>query len=88
MIFELDDTSKVKHIFDGWNETLIYSCIQKVMGNVYVTDTTNPKSAFAYVGCFGFVAGEPNRELLENKPKGFAIIAPHNEAWASLIEDV
>ena len=46
MIFELDDTSKVKHIFDGWNETLIYSCIQKDMGKIYVTDMNNPKSAF------------------------------------------
>ena len=61
MIFELNDTSKVKHIFAGWNETLIYSCIQKVMGKIYVTDIDNPKFAFAYVGCcgclyfFGFV---------------------------------
>lgn len=58
MIFELDDTSKVKHIFDGWNETLIYSCIHKVMGKIYVTDIDNPKSAFAFVGCFGFYTAE------------------------------
>lgn len=42
MIYELNDTSKVKQIFDGWNETLIYSCIQKVMGKIYVTDIDNP----------------------------------------------
>lgn len=85
---ELDDTSKVKKLFEGWQETLIYSCIQKTMGRIYVTDTDNPTSALAYVGCFGFVAGKPNRELLENKPDGFAIIIPQDEAWASLIEDV
>lgn len=88
MVIELNDTSKVKDLFAGWQETLIYSCVQKVMGKIYVTDPDAPVSAFAYVGCFGFVAGEPNRELLENKPKGFAIITPQNEAWASLIEEV
>ena len=88
MVVELDDTSKVKDLFAGWQETLIYSCVQKVMGRIYVTDPDEPVSAFAYVGCFGFVAGEPNRELLENKPEGFVIITPQNEAWASLIEEV
>lgn len=86
MIYELEDTSKVKHIFDGWNETLIYSCIQKVMGKIYVTDLDNPKAAFAFVGCFGFFAGEPNRELVMNKPEGFVIMAPQNKEWAKLIE--
>ncbi len=87
MIYELEDTSKVKHIFDGWNETLIYSCIQKVMGKIYVTDIDNPKSAFAYAGCFGFYAGEPEKELVINKPDGFVIMVPQNEAWAKLIEE-
>ena len=88
MVIELKDTSKVKDLFAGWQETLIYSCLQKIMGKIFVTDPDDPVSAFAYVGCFGFVAGQPNRELLENKPEGFAIITPQNEAWASLIEEV
>ncbi|MBR4725312.1 MAG: GNAT family N-acetyltransferase [Lachnospiraceae bacterium] len=88
MVAVLNDTSKVKDLFAGWQETLIYSCVQKVMGKIYVTDPDKPVSAFAYVGCFGFVAGEPNRELLESKPEGFAIITPQNEAWAAMIEEV
>ncbi len=88
MIVELNDTSKVKDLFAGWQETLIYSCLQKVMGSIYVTNLDEPVSALAYVGCFGFVAGKPNRELLENKPEGFAIITPQNEDWANLIEEV
>ncbi len=87
MIYELDDTSKVKHLFDGWNETLIYSCVQKVMGRIYVTDLENPKAAFAYVGCFGFFAGEPEKELVINKPDGFVIMIPQNKVWAKLIEE-
>ena len=88
MVIELEDTSKVKDLFAGWQETLIYSCLQKVMGKIFVTDSENPASALAYVGCFGFVAGKPDRELLENKPEGFAIITPQNAAWAELIEEV
>lgn len=88
MVVKLNDTSKVKDLFDGWQETLIYSCMQKIMGSIYVTDCDKPASAFAYVGCFGFVAGEPDRELLENKPEGFSIIVPQSEAWTTLIEKV
>lgn len=87
MIYEIKDTSKVKRLFDGWEETLIYSCLQKVMGKIFVTDLENPKSAFAFVGCFGFFAGEPDRELVINKPEGFVIMVPQNEQWATLIEE-
>lgn len=87
MIYEIDDTSKVKALFEGWEETLIYSCLQQVMGKIYVTDLENPKSAFAFVGCFGFFAGEPDRELVSNKPEGFVIMVPPNAQWAVLIEE-
>ena len=88
MVFELDDTTKVKALFDGWEETLIYSCLQKVMGKIYVTDVDAPVSAFAFVGCFGFFAGVPDRELVEQKPKGYVIMVPQNEAWGKLIEEI
>ena len=87
MVYELKDTSKVKCLFEGWRETLIYSCLQGVMGRVYVTDLDSPRSAFAFVGCFGFYAGEPNRELVTHKPADFVIMTPQNEAWAALIEE-
>lgn len=87
MIYELGNTSKVQHLFEGWEDTLIYSCLQKIMGKVYVTDTDNPRSAFAFVGCFGFYAGEPDSELVINKPDGFVIMTPQNDAWAKLIEE-
>ena len=87
MVFELEDTSKVESLFAGWEITLIYSCIQKVMGKVYVTDTGNPKSAMAFVGCFAFPAGEPDRELLLGKPDGFVIMVPQNDRWSELIEE-
>ena len=88
MVGELEDTSKALKLFEGWEETLIYSALQKVMGKIYVTDLENPVSAFAFTGVFGFFAGEPDEELVRNKPDGFVIMAPQNEAWAELIEKV
>lgn len=46
MIFELNDTSKAEKLFEGWEETLIYSCLQKVMGKIYVTDASNMDSVY------------------------------------------
>ena len=52
MVYELSDTSKAAVLFDDWPETLITSCLQKVMGRVYVTDLEQPKSALAFVSSF------------------------------------
>lgn len=87
MKYELDHMEKVQSLFAGWEETLITSCLQKVMGKIYVTDLENSKSAMAFVGCFAFYAGEPDRELVSDKPDGFVIMTPQNEAWSKLIED-
>lgn len=86
MVYELNDTAKAASIFADWEETLIYSCMQQIMGKIYVTDVDNPRAACAFVGCFAFYAGEPNEELIKNKPDGFVIMTPQNEEWAKLIE--
>lgn len=86
MVIELKDTEKVEKLFAGWEETMVYSCLEGVMGKVFVTDVEAPKSAFAYVGDIAFYAGEPDRELMQGKPEGFVIMVPQNEAWAKLIE--
>ena len=87
MVGILEDTSKVEALFEGWEETLIWSCLQKVMGKVFVTDLSSPESAMAYVGCFAFYAGEPDRELVQEMQGHFVIMVPQDERWASLIEE-
>ena len=87
MIYELEDTSIVTKLFEGWEETMVYSCLQKVMGKVFVTNPDYPKSVCAYAGCFAFYAGEPDKEIVKNKPEGFVIMVPKNEEWAELIEE-
>ena len=67
MVYELEDTSKAKGLFEGWQEKLITSCLQKVMGRIFVTDLSEPVSAFAFVGCFSFFAGKPDLELVKSK---------------------
>ncbi len=86
MIHELTETSKAAALFAGWPETMITSCLQGVMGRVFVTDTEDPRSALAFAGCFAFCAGEPDRELIDGRPAGTAIMVPRDEAWAALIE--
>ena len=86
MIFELKETARAAALFEGMNDTLITSCLQEVMGKIYVTDVDAPRSALACVGCFAFCAGRPDRELLIDRPAGFMILIPQNEAWAALIE--
>ncbi|MBR3040019.1 MAG: GNAT family N-acetyltransferase [Lachnospiraceae bacterium] len=87
MIYELEDTTKVVELFKDWQETMIYSCLQRVMGKVFVTNAIHPKSACASVGCFAFFAGEPDKELVLSKPQGFVIMTPQNDSWATLIEE-
>ena len=50
MIFELSETEKAESLFEGWKDTLICSCLQKVMGKVYVADPGSPVSAMAVGG--------------------------------------
>ena len=87
MIYELEDMTKVEKLFEGWEETIVYSCLQNVMGKIFVTDKETPKSAMAYAGCFAFYAGEPDKELVRNKPDGFVLMVPQNKAWEECIEE-
>lgn len=87
MVYALTDPEKVRPLFGNWEETMITSCLQQVMGTLYVVDPERPKSVMALLGDFAFFAGEPNRELAESKRPGFLILVPQNEAWAQIIED-
>lgn len=90
MIGKVTDTKGVEHLFLGWEETLIWSCQQGVMGEIYAEKTGHPEAAMAILGDFAFFAGKPNRELILYKPEGctqeFIIMVPRNEAWGEVIE--
>ncbi|MBO6011793.1 MAG: GNAT family N-acetyltransferase [Oscillospiraceae bacterium] len=88
-VYELEDTEKARPLFEKWValDTGVLSCLDKVMGKIYVTDREAPKSAMAVCADFVFVAGEPDLKLLRNKPGEWKLVIPENEAWAKLIED-
>lgn len=41
---------KVHSLFTGWNQTIIWSCLDGTMGQIIVNDDSNPQSALAILG--------------------------------------
>lgn len=91
MVFELKDTKKAEALYEGWQETLIWSSLQGIMGKIYVDSQEAPASAVVILGDFCFPAGKPERTfLLDGLRFGrqeFMIVVPQNRQWAELIED-
>ena len=89
MIFELKDASKAEAFFTEHKDSLIWTCLQGLMGGkVYVTDTVSPRSAMAFIAEYAFLGGEPDRELAAFKPGAAVAMVPQNGRWAALIEEV
>lgn len=90
MIYKLLDGKKAEKIFAGWQETLIWSCLDGTMGAIYVDCEDNPLSAAALIGDFCFFAGETNEILIKEVAlsKEFLILVPQNAMWEALIEKV
>ncbi len=91
MIFELEQRERAEALFEGWQETIIWSCLQGVMGKIYADDPDNPASAMALLGDFCFLAGKPDRELVLYEPgqerRDLRIMIPKGRDWAELIEE-
>ncbi len=89
-VYRLNDPQIAATLFDGWQETLIWSCLQGVMGEIYVDSPENPTSVVAIIADFSFFAGVPNDELIRFKPDGctktYMLMVPQNEAWSERIE--
>lgn len=79
----------VAEFFDTWDETLIWSCLQGIMGEIYTS--AEEDAAMAILGDFAFFAGKANKELVNFKPENckqdFIIMVPQDEMWAELIEE-
>lgn len=88
MIIKVDNTESVAKLFENTTDTVIISCLQKVMGDIYATKDL--KSAVAVLGDFSFFVGEPCKELVmhlfETVGKKFSIMVPEGEAWKALYE--
>lgn len=89
MAVKLLKPQRAERLFDGWQETMIWSCLQNVMGEIYVSDVEHVSSAAALLGDFCFLAGKPDADLLLFVcRRDFLILTPQNQAWEALIEEV
>ncbi len=91
MVYEITDMNNVSSLFGKWEETLIWSCLQGIMGKIYADNLNTPTAAMAIIGDFTFFAGKPNIELVSYKPdwctQNFMIMIPQNEFWKNAIID-
>jgi len=78
------DLEKIAPLFDHWEETMIWSCLEGVMGRAVWNESRTAAAIIS--GDFGFLAGEPDGELLGHVPG--PLLVPRNEAWSTLIEGV
>lgn len=79
---------KAARLFDGWDEALIWSCLQGYMGRLFTDNDTDPQSAIIDSADFCFCAGVPDGNLLGLVDNySFKLIAPIDEAWAKLIRN-
>ena len=79
---------KIEELFKDWTDTLVWSCLQGIMGEIHTNSTED--AAMAILGDFAFYTGNPCEELVVFKPEtcqqDFMIMIPQNEAWGNLIE--
>lgn len=91
MIVQLKEPEKAALLFEGGQETIIWSCLQNVMGSIYADSREKPVSAMALLGDFCFFAGTPDEELVLYAPsqrgQDFTIMIPQNKEWETLIEN-
>lgn len=89
-VYIVRDKKTIEHHFEGWNETMIWSCLQDCMGMAYSDSLESPLSAQISIGDFCFFAGAINNELIRNQPgnlhSNFAILVPKNPEWEKAIE--
>ena len=77
---------KIAPFFSGWNETLIWSCLQGCMGYCITDEPECPTAAQLVVADFCFFAGIPNNELVAQAAA--PILVPQNKQWEEAIASV
>ena len=85
-------------LFEGWEETLIWSCLQGEMGTAWSDGKNPPRAAQIIIGDFCFFAGDAASveagALVQNLPvqhetrTSTVLFLPQDEAWAELIVSV
>lgn len=80
------DYEKLAPLFDGWQEALIWSCLDGCMGYAITDSFETPASAQIVVGDFCFFAGEPSLELAAKAAA--PLMVPRTQAWEKTLDAV
>lgn len=83
-----DAVSRIAPLFAGWEESMIWSCLQGRMGRAWADRRIDPLSAQIVVADFCFFAGVPAEDLVRNAAQAFLIMVPAHPGWERLIEAV
>ena len=93
---QISERSLAAPVFEGWDETLIWSCLQGVMGEVYAVEGENGTLlAQAVLSDFCFFAGDTllagydaAAALAKNDvyTREIMIFVPQNDGWSRVIE--
>ena len=90
--FRLEDPTVVKDwtMFADWQETLIWSALQGIMGEVYVERLDVPESACIVIGDFAFLAGNVCEKLVTDllETRKFLIVVCRDKLWEKCIRKV
>ena len=87
-----EEMYKIAPLFEGYHDTLIWSCLQGYMGRAWIDEEDFPTSAQVITGDFCFYAGRPKLELVmnipEDYPSDYLLVIPPDSEWANLLEQV
>ena len=92
MICELKETGRASALFAGWQDSVVWSAVQGVMGKIYVDSLEKPESGAVMLGDFCFLSGKPNSEVISGALANRCmqrklILVPQNDDWAQMIEE-
>ena len=89
LIYELKETGRATALFAGWQDSVVWSALQGVMGKIYVDSLEKPESGVVMLGDFCFLSGKPKSEIisgaLTNSASEEVILVPQNDDWAQMI---
>lgn len=80
----------LSRLFAPFPQVMVQACLDGSMGEVLINKPNQPQSALARVGkqaWFGFLAGQPNLDLIEACRGLDIILVPADKSWSNLIED-
>ena len=84
--------SRIAPLFHGWEETMIWSCLQGCMGRAWADRPHSPGAGQILVGDFCLLAGTPTDALVRHIPpefgSDFLLLIPRTADWHPLIRQV